>query len=129
MEIVKMPENAKFYCEVCDFICCKKSNYEIHCQTKKHRYRVSGNEMENAEITKNAIYECKCGKDFKTNAGLWKHKQKCNSQPTNTIITKQDEPSDKEVMCMLIKQNSELIKEHSDIKEMILEIIKNGLSL
>jgi hypothetical protein len=128
MENVKMPENAKFYCEVCHFICCKKSNYEIHCQTKKHRYRVSGNEMENAEITKNPIYECKCGKDFKTNAGLWKHKQKCNQEKEQEQEQEQeqekekDEPTDKELIMMLIKDNSEL-------KNMILEIVKNGISL
>ena len=34
MENAEMPKNAEFYCEVSHFICCKKSNYEIHYQTK-----------------------------------------------------------------------------------------------
>ncbi len=42
----KMPKNADFYCEKCDFRCSKQSNYEIHVKTKKHRYRVTGNKME-----------------------------------------------------------------------------------
>ena len=114
----------KFCCELCHYFTCYSKDYKKHELTKKHM------EMNGTLKEMKKVLICKiCEKEFKTNAGLWKHKQKCNSQPTNTIITKQDEPSDKEVMCMLIKQNSELIKEHSDIKEMILEIIKNGLSL
>ena len=32
-----MPKNAKtFYCEICDFTCSKKSNYENHLNTAKH---------------------------------------------------------------------------------------------
>jgi hypothetical protein len=49
--------------------------------------------------------------------------KKCNQEKEH----KKSEPSDKELMCMLIKQNSELIKEHSDIKELILEIVKTIL--
>jgi len=38
-----------------------------------------------------------------------------------------DEPSDKHLIMMLIKENSELRKEQADIKELILEIVKNGI--
>jgi hypothetical protein len=113
----------KFCCELCNYFTCYSKDYKKHELTKKHM------EMNGTIKEIKKVLICKiCEKEFKTNAGLWKHKQKCNSHPTNAIITKQDEPSDKEVMCMLIKQNSELIKEHSDIKEMILEIIKNGIT-
>ena len=50
MEIINMPKNAEFYCETCDFRCIKKSNYIIHTKTKKHIHRVSGNDLENAEL-------------------------------------------------------------------------------
>jgi hypothetical protein len=43
VEIKCVPENACFYCELCDFKCCKKSNYETHTKTKKHTIRVNGN--------------------------------------------------------------------------------------
>jgi hypothetical protein len=122
-----MPKNAGFCCDVCNFICCKKSNYEIHLQTKKHMYRVNGNVLETMEITKNATFDCNCGKQFKTNAGLWKHKKKCST------LEKTTEHKKEEMFMMLLKQNSEIIKENSelrkektDIKELILEIVKNG---
>ena len=49
-----MPKNTEFYCYLCDFKCYKKSNYEIHVNTKKHTGRVNGNEMEN-EIKFNVV--------------------------------------------------------------------------
>jgi hypothetical protein len=113
-EKMEMPKNADFYCEVCDFICCKKSNYEIHCKTKKHINRVNGNEMENAEIKKNAICECKCGKIYSNASGLWKH----NKKGICLIEKNPDDKNDK-----LIEY---LMKENKEIKEMILEIVKNG---
>jgi len=40
--------------------------------------RVNGNKLETVEIDKNAVYNCVCGKKFKTNAGLWKHQRTCD---------------------------------------------------
>ena len=78
-------------------------------------------------------------KTFCDRAGLWRHKKKCN-QEQNTII---NEESDKifdfdsidkdQLILMLIKQNSELIKDTSEFKNimmeqqnMMMEVIKNG---
>jgi len=65
---------------------------------------------------------CKiCFKHFNDRAGLWRHTKKC--------IDKNEEkenPTDKELVMMLLKQNNELIKEQSDIKQIILEIVKQG---
>jgi len=111
-----MPKDASFNCELCNFSCSKQSNFNIHCQTNKHKYRVNGNKMEIKEMPKNAVtsYDCVCGKKYNNSSGLWKHKKKCNFQLPD------DTESYKDVMLMLIKDNSEL-------KEMILEIVKNGI--
>ena len=77
MENYFLPKNAEFCCDLCNFICYKKSNYENHLQTKKHINRINGNNMETPDIKKNATFDCNCGKKFKTNAGLWKHTKKC----------------------------------------------------
>ena len=43
----------------------------------------------------------------------------------NTSFT----PNDKDdIIMMLLKQNSDLIKDHSDVKQIILEIVKNGIT-
>ena len=34
----KMPKNAEiFICKICDFKCCKQSNYDKHLATAKHQ--------------------------------------------------------------------------------------------
>ena len=127
MEIKNMPKNAEFYCELCDFICYKKSNYVIHCQTKKHMYHVNGNEMEILEIQKNAKYACTCGKIYSTNSGLWKHKKLCNNDIQQNIeSSKKNEISDKELIMMVVKQNAELMKENSEMRNMMMGVIKTG---
>jgi hypothetical protein len=118
MEMQKMQNNAEFYCDLCDFICYKKSNYEIHCQTKKHCNRLNGKKMEHSEIKKNATYECKCGKIYSNASGLWKHKKKCNLEKEQEHQEK-EEPTDKELIMLLIKENSEL-------KNLVIKVLENG---
>jgi DNA-binding ferritin-like protein len=120
MEEKCVPKNACFYCSFCDFTCFKNSNYIIHKNTKKHKHNANGNILETMEIKKNANYSCNCGKQFKTNAGLWKHKKKCitleQSEIHKTINENKVTIEDKDqIIMMLIKQNTKLM-----------EIIENG---
>ena len=58
METKKMPKMPKeFICEKCDFKCYKKSNFEIHLGTAKHKWK----QMETNGTKK--TYECVCGKE------------------------------------------------------------------
>ena len=121
-----MPKNAEFYCEHCHFRCFKKSNYIIHTNTKKHMYRVDGNELENAEMKINANHNCECGKNYTTLSGLWKHKKTCDNINTN-LVNNDTEPyiknsnnntTDKDELI------NYLIKENQEFKNMILEFVK-----
>jgi hypothetical protein len=130
-EIKKLEKNLpKFICDVCDFKCYQKSDWNRHLMRAKHLNSVNGNVQEILETKKlekngKGSYSCECGKIFKTNSGLWKHSKICeNKQSTNIILNQ--EPTDKQLIMLLIKENSELRKEQSDIKELILEIVKNG---
>ena len=125
MTTIISKKNDKFYyCNLCDFNTCKLTDYNRHVVTKKHISNETAT-YSNKKHEKHS-YMCEnCGKEYNDRTGLWRHKKVCKFH--DKIEEKEkDEPSDKELMCMLIKQNSELIKEHSDIKEMILEIVKNG---
>jgi len=70
------------------------------------------------------MYVCICGKEYKDNSGLWRHKKVCTyeepKQDVTTIITKTD-IVDQELIHYLMRENKE-------IKEMILEIVKNGIT-
>ena len=71
-------ENAKnaekYVCEICDFKCSKKSNYNTHIMTRKHKILQNPTE----ENAKNAEYICDCNKVYKHHSSLWNHKKKCN---------------------------------------------------
>ena len=110
----------EYYCKNCDFKCSKKYSWERHISTAKHITEISGNNLEIEKGQKGQQFWCtKCDKSFQTNAGLWKHKNKCNI----TIVTDSNAESfDKDkLIIMLINQNAELIKETSEFKNMMLE--------
>ena len=75
-----LPEQ-KFRCKYCNFSTSKNSNYLTHLKTKKHLNNTLEGNYGIKKSQKNAeqkIYNCECGKEFKSNSGLWKHKKKCD---------------------------------------------------
>ena len=120
----KQKNATKYECKCCNFVCSKKSNLSAHLLTSKHLKEINGNDQNAAKCHK---FECKCGKQYLTNSGLWKHHQKC---PSLQITTNKDFVVDKELVMLLIKENSELknlmLEEHKSTQQMMLEVIKNG---
>jgi len=75
------------------------------------------------KVSKN--HKClNCNKKFNDRAGLWRHKKKCLE--TNIEIPKDENQDKDKLIMMLIKQNSELIKETSEFKNMMMKVIENG---
>jgi hypothetical protein len=101
-----------FVCEICDFKCCKKGDYNRHLSTLKHK-----NKHLDTKITSFTSHQliCECGKKYKNRTGLWKHRKKCFYK--NEIIDKIQEPKSN-------KDNKELANELVPlIKELIIDII------
>ncbi len=100
----------EMYCENCDFICSKKYNWDRHILTSKHQKSTNFNNF-GAIWGKNEIFTCEnCGKEYKDRTGLWKHSKLCNNK---------SECTDKELIMLLIKENSEF-------KNMMMKVIENG---
>jgi hypothetical protein len=127
MEKKLHPKNSKFECNYCDFHCNKNNEYQRHIVTKKHTRRLNGNQMEIMEIKKTPGFNCGCGKQYLTNAGLWKHKKKCNgSVNVEPQIIISNESADKELIMLIIKDNSEFKNMMMEQQTIMMEIIKNG---
>ena len=110
MEVKKLKKNLpRFFCEPCDFKCYMKCDWDRHITRPKHIASLSGNLEDGKKLKK--TYYCDCGRIFLSNSGLWKHKKGCGTEELHTI----DDNNDKDLIMMLVKQNSEL-----------LEVIKNG---
>jgi hypothetical protein len=115
--------NINFYCEKCDYLTDRKSSIDKHFLTSKHLKSMFVNE----KVAKscNTCYTCqKCNKTYKEPSGLWRHKKKCietniERYLETKIEIKEKEVSDKDLIMMLLKQNTQLVEQNA-------ELIKNG---
>ena len=114
-----------FYCSSCDYTTSRKSSYDKHILTYKHKMMTNDDTKLSDIVTTKKSNICECGKIFKFRQGLHVHKKKFHNDvsfATKEYDTKKaDEPTDKDLIMMVIKQNTELIKENSDLKTMMVE--------
>ena len=76
----KSPKVAqKFVCEYCDYTTCKKTDYNKHLSTDKHKKAENGSKMvvndseKSPKVAQN--YKCNCGKIYKYDSGYYRHKK------------------------------------------------------
>src|SRR6056300_1421612 len=95
----------KYECKKCNTICSRKTEWERHILTRKHKKSHGGN-IEEINFTTKKIYSCYCGKTYNTNSRLWKHKKNCNkndNEDNNNEIK-----SLTNLVLELVKSNNEL---------------------
>jgi len=124
MDSKKSPKvAAKYCCQICDYYTSKSFDYTKHLSTDKHHYAVNYSKMvvNDSNLSQEvAKYTCRCGKRYKYDSGYYRHKKNCKiEQPVDDDTVISDEPTDKELMMMILKDNSEL-------KNIIMEVVKNG---
>jgi hypothetical protein len=121
----------KFFCEICDYKCNKKSEYTKHISTAKHKILHNPTSICLQSATPKT-YSCICGKEYKHSSTLSHHKKKCdkinNNNTSNTshnveeglhqgeIVTNSMTHSDfKEILVLMMKENKEFQKSFLDI--------------
>ncbi len=106
----------KFFCKECNYSTLRKDHYDKHLLTSKHKKRImeiNGN-VEVEKVVEHFVCE-KCERVFKTNSGLWKHKNKnlCkevsqnNSGVTTEFLTefmKKQQEANAEMIKTVIKE-------------------------
>jgi transcriptional regulator with PAS, ATPase and Fis domain len=125
------PKNPNgFACNLCHFLSCNKKDYNRHIETKKHIFNVS--QCFSIEKTQKNPYECHCGKTYKDNSGLWRHKKKCIFEDNEIEEKSQSNEIQelKEIMKYLMKENSEMknmmMAQHTSTQNMMMDVIKTG---
>ena len=126
----------KFCCILCDYKCIKKSNFEKHLSTEKHKKRLLDDQImtnDDQKVAKVAqpLFTCECGKKYKYKQGLSVHKKKCNfildeqSDNSNNQLTLSND-----VLLKLLNDNQELkniiFKQQEQISELIPKIGNNN---
>ena len=116
-------------CEICDFKCCKKSNYISHITTRKHKIATESTNK-NAENAEN--YVCDCGKKYNDRSGLWRHKKKCKEEEKKEeeIEKVEEEPtSNMDLIMGILKQNQTMIEKNTsdnNDSSLIIELLKQN---
>jgi hypothetical protein len=108
-----------FVCNICDYTTSKKSSYDKHLLTDKHAVSVTGDKGDtigDTKVAKSCFLICeKCNKSYNSRNGLWKHKKICKKGDYDNFNDNTE----------LVKY---LMKENSELKNMILEVCKNSKS-
>ena len=119
--VPKSSEN--FTCKCCDYNTSRLSQYTRHVLSAKHKKLEISTDFNNSSTDfnkKSSKFECQCGKVYKERTGLWRHKKVCDFEEEEEE-PKKEEISDKELIVMLLKQNSQLIEHNC-------ELTKNGIN-
>ena len=101
----------KYHCELCDYNTCKIRDFKKHLQTLKHENRENETPLTDLSLKVPKNLQCICGISFYNRITLWRHKKKCNFEnKINEDINEEDNSlSDKDLIIMLVKQNTELM--------------------
>ena len=91
----------RYFCKKCCYETEIKCNFNKHLKTKKH-------------INNNSKFICECGKEYKYNTGLSKHRKKC-------VLKNKLEEMKNEILCLKDKNR---VMENNTYK--ILEVIKQS---
>ena len=111
-----------FSCKNCYYSTSKKSDYNKHVSTAKHRKLSSVNIVNNVA---NDDFLCPiCSKSYSSRVGLWSHKKKCFPAKTAETISKDH------VSCANILPSTsiilDLIKENNEFKSLLIEQMKEN---
>ena len=118
----------KFICETCDYKTSRKSQYERHLMTSKHKMTTEGLQNGLQKVPKSSKNVCECGKEFSNRQNLYRHKKKCDSKPENITMNVEEEPpvENNQYSTDLIM---ELLKQNQEFKELIIEQNKQMLEI
>jgi hypothetical protein len=130
MIVEKVPN--KFICTICNYNTSRKSQFDRHLLTAKHKWNL--NDSKNVPKEMNNI--CSCGKIYKFDTGYYRHKKKCIDQShsqnqiqlskPNINVNKEESVINNELVIELIKANKELKQLLVDQNNKMMDLIKDN---
>tara|TARA_B100000965_G_scaffold383121_1_gene382061 strand:+ start:413 stop:1327 length:915 start_codon:yes stop_codon:yes gene_type:complete len=108
----------KFYCEICDYGCSKKYNFDKHLLSLKHKKSEnmtnSDQNMINSDqkvakvANEEENYICECGKKYKHKRSLWYHQTTCNYEPKCEEINNNNSGITNEALQIIEKKDKQI---------------------
>ncbi len=114
----ELKNSRKFVCELCNYKCSKKSDYLKHIQTLKHEMAILDKKTrQNSPKLKCKEYICDCGKKYKYQSGLCKHKRYCSFVEDDETYFENQNANNSTSQTNFI----DLLKQNQEFKEMIID--------
>jgi hypothetical protein len=104
-----LKSSVKYVCETCHYNTSRKSQYERHLATDRHKI-LQNPTSEKFQNTQPKQYKCSCGKVYKHSSSMYAHKKNCDGGEAISQLNKDN------LLHLLVTQNSEMMS-----------IIKNGI--
>jgi hypothetical protein len=127
MKQVKDEKVPDFYeCKICYYKTCRKSQYERHLLTPKHKSETNETDLkqQDDQITETNKYVCACGKECSSRTTLWRHKKKCTG-----TIPDDEQTTDSQLIKYLMKENVEFKNLLLEQNKQMIELCKNNNSI
>ena len=113
-----------FCCDICDFVTSKNSDFSRHILTQKHINNSLATFGNNPATEKTLVCEF-CKKIYKNRTGLWRHNKQCNGNDHDNNVAPSEPHKTTEIDELKGFMNY-LMKENSEMKSLMMEVIKNG---
>ena len=112
--------STKFCCESCDYSTSRKSQYDRHLSTDKHKMVVN---VVNSEQNGSKMFKCICGKSYKYESGFYRHKKDCEMLNAEVESIETEEPEKKEKDKDIEKEL--LVTFMKEMKDTMIEMFKH----
>ena len=109
----------KYNCITCDYSTCHKRDYMRHNSTLKHTMLINVSKNAKTPVLKtHQLFSCSCGKTYKYNSCLSRHKNVCkNSQHNNA--------NNDEIKQLLIAQSAQILALTKKVANQSTQIVNN----
>ena len=133
LETIKSQPNAnKYNCKLCDYNTSNKCDFNKHNLTRKHVKNVNETQLKQNETMlpeKSINLLCNCGLVLNSRTTMWRHKKKCTKQTSMEGCSDINVVKEKQQVNLITNDLViELIKDNKEMKQLIIELVKNGIT-
>jgi len=119
----------KFYCSACEYTTSRKSQYDRHLSTGKHKMIVNDSKMIVEKGQQE--YDCICGKSYKHDSNYHRHKKVCKYVEEKKTNEQKDGGENNEVVHQLLINNKELMddrkflmQQNQNLQNLVVPLVK-----
>ena len=117
----------KFHCYLCDYVTSRKSQYDRHLTTGKHKMLINAN---NSSKKSSKEYDCYCGKRYNQLPSLSRHKKTCTFVEEKTISQNSGGTDNTELVTQIMTTVATqiinpLVSSHNDMVKNQNDMVKN----